>query len=123
MGVLTCSTAPVVTPVATVTWQYVRAGKIAFPDVSVNVVVCVPELLAEAAKVVVPQPNGTGVEGVAMDAVGSITEKASPTDRYVFNSKVKDTDVVQVVPDDVNGLAMSRALYVIVGLYRMAVDA
>ena len=67
--------------VATVTWQYVFAGKTAFADVSVSVEVWVPELVAAAVNVVVPHPNATGVDGEAIDAVGSTIENASPMDR------------------------------------------
>ena len=44
-------------------------------------------------------------------------------ERYVFSSKVNDSDDCQVVPADVNGLPRSRELKVSRGAYRTAVVA
>jgi len=101
----------------------VFAAKIASAVVSVRVAVSVPELVAVAVNVVVPHPYGTGVAREAITALGMMMDKESPIDRYVFSSNVKETDVGQVVPDDVKGLAMSNALYLNCALYNIAVDA
>jgi hypothetical protein len=94
-----------------VTEQYVFAARTASAEVNVRVAVSVPELDLVAANVVLPQPNGTGVARVPMTAFGMMTENESPMDKYVFNSNVNETDVGHVVPDEVKGFAMSKALY------------
>ena len=107
---VTCSFAPVVTPVATVTEQCDAAGNTSEAAVSVNVAVRAPEFEMPVVNVVDPHPVSVGVASDEKENVGSTRSIESPIASATLSSNVNTIDVTVGSSADVYGLENTMAL-------------
>lgn len=107
---VTCSFAPVVTPVATVTEQCDAAGSASEAAVSVNVAVRAPEFEIPVVNVVDPHPVSVGVARDEKANVGKTRAIESPMASATLSSNVKTIDVTVGSSADVYGFESTIAL-------------